>query len=40
MTRVPCAKAQKKIWAEVDPCFKKCCLKSGKYDGSERGEYF
>ncbi len=26
--------------AEVDADFKKCCLKSGRYDGAERGEYF
>lgn len=26
--------------AEADADFKRCCLKSGKHDGANRGEYF
>jgi hypothetical protein len=26
--------------AKVDADFKKCCMKSGRFDGAERGEYF
>jgi hypothetical protein len=26
--------------ADHGGCFKKCCMKAGHYDGSERGYYF